>query len=436
MTRRWFSLLIILTLTGISAGCGAIQAGVAPAHSTHRNTKPAPSQQPTPVVVDATPPVQHILTPTQVISPPNSGNLTTSVQLRAPLVPGTGLDSISVTVAQQGHDDTLTVRSASGNTLWTVPHIGQVSVAEYGKQHLPVLLLGTDQSLCGTGGCGYVSYTYSVATHTFVAVPFSPWQDLSYQLNPRQGNWTAIPAFTNTNVLLGYASLTAKGISISFRLYGALNGGASQRYIYALDGTATGEWLPAGSVNFGPDAVNGFVVPPTTLQEAATEYLAETMQNHPTAASTFVASSANSAALESATAFMRSWGLAGNLHVAQALSPTEVQVAVWTTIGSGPTERLQTDVLDISGTQIAGKWYLTQVTVSPQTERVGTVQAALALLAKGSAVQALYAAHPSSTCSLQGQANGWSAYFSTGVNQPGLTFDINAQTGAVSTSNG
>jgi hypothetical protein len=318
------------------------------------------------LVVGDTPPEVTALRLTRIISPANTQQKNEILQ--APLVPGAGLDTLRVTLSNRNQTGVLTVTSGSHTTLLSLSHIGWAGVAEYGKAHGPVILTGADQSLCGTGGCAYTAYTYTNAAKALVPVPFAPWKHLAYRFNPKQHNWTATPSNgVTSSSILGYAALTPLGLSISFRTYGPLNGNAEQRFVYALDGTPSGEWLPAEVENLGPDNFNDSVpYPESSLQTAATLYLSEAMDNHPLAAAKLAVPGINAQSLWDAVKPLTHDGLVGNLNTNtyQALNTTQAAVSISSTQGAGPAETLSDIAVTVTGRQVGGHWYVAHVTLS------------------------------------------------------------------------
>ncbi|MHB1611537.1 MAG: hypothetical protein ACYCT0_07590 [Sulfobacillus sp.] len=440
MSRRLLPSLPLLLLLLAIAGCGqnhpiaTSPSAVSSQHAVGSSTA-APSPSPL-AVVGAEKPHRIVLTPTRVVSPPNTSQQNETIE--APLIPGTGMDTISVALSSQAVG-TLTVTSATHAQLWTLPNTGWVGIAEFGDRHAPVLLARGDQSFCGTGGCVYTGYTYDNATHHFVPVPFNPFGNLAYRLTASHKQWQAIPQESiNESSLLGYAGLTSSGLSTIFRLYGPLNGSASQRFHYALDGSPSGEWIPAGPPNFGPDALNGFTtLPATTLQTAATTYLSEVMENHPIAASKLVAPGVNSEAIWSAVRPLTHFGLNGSINLVQyqMVSPTEDVFPLSTTEGSGPQETLITDDAALYGTAVHGGWYVTRVVLKPISVKYKTVSDVLRLLLHNSTVLEWYRNHPQDLARVSTDTTGstdWLVNISSATS--GLAVHVNAVTGHITTS--
>ncbi|PSR34157.1 MAG: hypothetical protein C7B46_06295 [Sulfobacillus benefaciens] len=420
-------LLSPLLLSLAVAGCGV--AGAPP------SSPPTPNPHgtvPTSVVIGATPPRAIALKPSRVISPPYSAGPET---IQAPVVPGTGMDTLSVSDITPG-TSTLTVTSSSHALLWTLPNTGWVGVAEFGNQHGPILLTEGDQSFCGSGGCMYTGYTYSNATHHFLPIPFDPFANLAYRLKPSHRHWQAIVQTGLTaSTLLGSASLTQSGLNTSFRTYGPLNGAAGQRDLYALDGLPSGEWVPVGPVNFGPDELNGFVVyPATSLQNAASTYLSEAMQNHPRAAAKMVAAGINPNTLWKDVQPLTAFGLSGSINMAQShrIDPTEEVFPVSTTKAAGPQETLITYDATVFGAHVHGGWYVTRVDLRKIAMKYNTVADVLKLLMQDRIVTTWYHDHPDGVTTINSNTIGstdWQANLSAG--NTNLFVNIDAVSGKI-----
>jgi len=164
------------------AGCGIVSAPVASSPPQHHTLHIKQTGQNMPLVVGAGPVRTIRLTPTKVINPPNDQQ---NEMFRAPLVSRTSMDTVRVSFSST-MVGTLSVTSAGGTVLWQVAHTGWAAVAEFGSRHLPVILTGSDQSFCGTGGCIYTAYTYNPARQQFVPVPLAPYLNLQYRLEGAQ----------------------------------------------------------------------------------------------------------------------------------------------------------------------------------------------------------------------------------------------------------
>ncbi len=427
MNRRWSRLLGSLVLSFSVAGCGITgsPSSSLPAPKPHGTLRAS-------VVVGATPPKITALKPSRVISPPYGLGPET---IQAPVVPGTGLDTLSVSQTAPG-TNTLTVTSSSHTLLWTLPNTGWVGVAEFGNQHTPLILTEGDQSFCGSGGCMYTGYTYSNATHHFIPIPFDPFKNLAYRLQPSKHRWQAVPQTGLTDsTLLGSARLTKSGLSTSFRTYGPLNGAAGQRDLYALNGSASGEWVPVGPVNFGPDVLNGFVVfPATSLQNAAATYLSEAMQNHPKAAAKMIADGVNPYTLWKPVHPLTSFGLAGSINLMQyhSISPTEGVFPVSTIEGTGPQETLITYNATVFGTNVHGGWYVTRVNLRPIVMKYNTVADVLKLLMQDRIVTTWYHRHPDGVAMINSNTSGSTDWLANlGAGNTNLSLNVNAVSGKI-----
>lgn len=343
------------------------------------------------------------------------------------------MDRITVTFTQAGA--TMTA-SAQNRVIWTLPHVADVSIAEFGTAHLPVILTGSDQSFCGTGGCIQTTYTYDSATAGFVSIPFNPWKNPLYEWLPARKAWKVVPAINGPEGQLGGADLTSAGLSTMAKLYTLVGQSLTQNFRYAEDGQPSGEWLSSSPPQFGPDQLSfRTVYPAPTLNQAAAEYYAELMENHPRTAAKFVAPSANSTQLNARNQFVTSWGLRGGVGGlnARMVNSQEVQIPIWTTAGHGPQERLYRYMATVTGTQIRKAWYVNQTTVAPVSVGVPTVKDALEWLANNTTMRAWVVKHPDSQLSLDLGPNGmeWQAVFST-RSSAALTLDVNAESGSIS----
>ncbi len=435
------SVLIFATLL---AGCGSKEsappgANPSPSHtsatrslqSSATPTRSSNAPQNPPAIIAAAPPSPTILTPTKVIQSPANSGTTQNYRLTAPLIPGTGLDSLAVTFSHSG--GTLTVM-AQGRTVWTVPHVATVSVAEYGSKHPPVILTGSDQDFCGTGGCTYNTYTYDPSQSRFVTVPIDPWHQPTYRWLAGRAAWQEIPNAVGLEGP-GGASLTSTGLATSNKLYNATMGMVSSQFRYGLDGHAAGEWVPYGRANFGPDALGPLTpFPASSLGQAAAEYYEELMENHPLAASKFVAPSASAEHLLAQNQIMRTWGVSGTAdsHDAVQISPDTWKIPLWTTRGFGPSQHLEADVATVEGTQINSGWYLTATTLTASDLKVPTVKRALRQLQESALMQDWIRQHPNSVVTINPGPQGmhWQATFSEGTSTS-LQLEVNVVTGSV-----
>ncbi len=282
----------------------------------------------------------------------------------------------------------------------------------------------------------YTAYTYSNATHHFIPVPFDPFDHLEYRLQLLQHHWQAIPQTGLTDsTFLGSARLTKSGLNTAFRIYGPLNGTGGQQDRYALNGSPSGEWVPVGPVNFGPDELNGFVMfPASSFQNAASTYLGEAMQNHPKAAAKMVASGINPNTLWKQIDPLTTFGLGGSINLAQyhGISPTEGIFPVSTTEGTGPQETLITYSVTAYGTDIHGGWYVTRVDLRPITMKYNTVADVLKLLMEHHIVTTWYRSHPDGVTTINSNTSGstdWLTNLNSG--NANLSLNVSAVSGRI-----
>lgn len=425
----------------VLSGCGVhTSTPVVPKIPTPKSsTKVSRSGGIVPLVTGATPPAARDLQPTTVEKYPSAADSGTNYTMKAPLVPGTGMDTISVAFSQKGFVATMTVTSSQGKTLWTLPHAARISVEEFGPRHSPVVLVGSDQTFCGSGGCLFTSYTYDAAARKFVVVPLDPWNNLNYLWNATRHNWYAQPAASTPRGSLGGASLTMSGLSTGSRLYNSTFGYMTQNWVYATNGTSSGEWLASGPTNFGKDQLSPMApYPASSLNLLASEYFGLLMEDHPKSAAKFVAPSANAQHLFEQNQFVTGWGLSGQVGTSStpAQNTTAISVPLWTMVGTGPNQKLVRYRATATGMAKAGGWFITRTATTRTALKVDTVHAVLALLAKNPAAQTWLKTHPTSHLTISLDANGhgntWQASFSTASSSVGFTLLVNAETGAVS----
>ena len=105
---QWAGLLVA---GGMLAGCGVPGASGATSGQGGRSA--------TSPFLATTVPAAHPLVPVGVINPPQNDR---DEEFVVPLIPGTGMDQVTVRVTPTG-SGTLTVRSHGGRRLWTLPDV-------------------------------------------------------------------------------------------------------------------------------------------------------------------------------------------------------------------------------------------------------------------------------------------------------------------------
>jgi hypothetical protein len=234
--RQLVTALAALGLALGMAGCGGVSAAPT-ATALTRHWPPVLAAGPT------TPP--HILKPIGWLATPVSA---THAVLRTPLT-GHGSDTVDLTVSALGHG-TVTVYGPRRTILLEVPHGGGVIVLDYGRQHLPVLVVAASPDYCGTGGCLYTGYTWVARSHRFEPIPSALVGAYRYSARTRQFRPTMVGV--EGAGLFGFGQPGHLGLVLMDRLYDAWQHVMVQRIAYAAAPPPTGEWRPVGPITYAP----------------------------------------------------------------------------------------------------------------------------------------------------------------------------------------
>ena len=229
------------------AGCGG-------------SPKAAPKGPTLPAVLAPAPAAPTVLKP--VASETTLGQ-TGVTSLKASLTGGAP-DTIQVQPLP-GFDGQVTVSEGS-RTIFQSLHTSGVSVLEFGRRHLPVLLLQDSVSYCGSGGCATSAYTWSRTRHRMLAVPVPGIPAYRYDARRRQFVVTSLPV---PGGLFGYVVPGGPGIIVHARTYDAWQHAIAQGYGYAPGLSPAGGWVAVGKPVYGPTtAETGFTWggPAQTLQ--------------------------------------------------------------------------------------------------------------------------------------------------------------------------
>lgn len=421
---RSYRLVGLLAGGVLLSGCGAsvvVKTPVTPLQTVTKTSRthkrPLASSAVTSAVLANRVPTPTPYRSTSVISPKTgSGHEVFS----APLVPGTGADTITVTVTRQGHGQ-LTVTSASGHTLWTLSHVQWAGTLEF-RQHPPVLMTQAEENFCGTGGCAFTAYTYDPQTKHLAPVPFSPWNAPIYRYNAATRSWTL---HMNSNHLtkaaasfLGWGKLTASGFASDTRTYNALNGHVFLTYQYAaVAGSATGEWIPVGSERFSPTAPYPGYTTHISNTSALAMYLTAAIEDAPTLAAQLVSSPTVADRLWQTVTPLKTLGIAGQVNptpLPDAGRPNDIGEVVYGTLGSGPATHLEGFVADAAFTAVDGSARLSRLSLSPIALKVTTVPQVLERLQMDPAVATWFKAHPTGDLSISSMGTQWDLTYSNG----------------------
>lgn len=208
-----------------------------------RNQSAARTQRALPPVLAKVPAQPALLVP---VSSATTLGRQGNAHLKAALT-GHGQDTVTLHLTRDG-DGQVTV-SAGSSTLFQRQHVSGASILQFGRRHLPVLLLQDSFDLCGSGGCATSAYTWSVANQAMlqVAPPVVP----AYRYDPARHQ------FVQTFVamiggLFGYIVPGRDGIVLQARTYDPWQHSLSQSYAYAPGLSATGGWIAVGQARYSP----------------------------------------------------------------------------------------------------------------------------------------------------------------------------------------
>ncbi len=230
-------LMLLLVPVLLLAGCGT-KSGTANVAS-HRGTPPVLAK------AGAAP---RVLRPDRTETTLGRKNL---FRLQASLT-GHGRDTITIRVLP-GFDGQVTV--TSGRTvIFQQQHVSGASVIDFGRRHLPLLLLQGSLMLCGSGGCTNTAYTWSATRHRMLPVPAPGIAAYQYAPKRRQFLATTVP---ETGGLFGYVVPGRLGIVLHGRTYDVWQHGLAVSYAYAPGLSGTGGWVAVGRTSYGPSGHMG-----------------------------------------------------------------------------------------------------------------------------------------------------------------------------------
>lgn len=329
------------------------------------------------------------LTPTAVVNPPDTVPGGSPVTVEGDLT-GSGKDILTISAPASG-DGTLTLKDASGNVLWRLPHVAWAGVLFFGKAHNPVIVVRSSPAYCGSGGCNYIGYTFRKGH--FVAIPGAPSQTgPTYSYVPSKGTFEReVP--TPTTAFFGFASLSRPhALVLSNRLYDALQHYSVQAYAIRESGSGNLSWVASGSMSFGPDvAVPGSY----TSLATAENFLDAAAMRLPVQAASFAAGSANLHSLTAIVdkAFPEPTDLAFDTTPFNQTSvsvggPAKLIVAT-SSITSLAAFRVSVQLIDTGGT-----WQVSGVSLTPLPLEIRTVGEVFKVLARNASVTSFLRSHP------------------------------------------
>jgi hypothetical protein len=313
-----------------------------------------------------------------------------------PLVSETTLGQTRVTSLKAsltgGRPDTIRVQSLPGfdgqvtvtegtRIIFQSLHTAGVSVLEFGRRHLPVLLLQDSVSYCGSGGCATSAYTWSRTRHRMLPVPVPGTPAYRYDARRRQFVVTSLPL---PGGLFGYVVPGGPGIIVHARTYDLWQHGITQGYGYAPGLSPTGGWVAVGKPVYGPStAETGFTWggPAQTvlalLDARALDFKAQVAQ--------VSASSADASVIWRDLAPIGTWG--GSLfsvdaspRVSTAGSTTVVTDRVAGLRGAGATATLQVYEVTASLTKAGSTYYVRTVHLAPVAVKVQDILQVLTII--------------------------------------------------------
>lgn len=369
MRARWALFGIGTLAIAIAAGCG-------------------PQVHPT----GSNPSGTAALKPTAVLQPAKS--YVTSETLRAVLT-GSGTDTSHVATSSgpYGGTGTLTVTSPSGKALLRLPHVGWAGILKFGRSHLPMVVTRSDAGNCGSGGCEVVSYSWAVRRSAW------EWHALRRAIQARNA-WDAKekrfrpappPRTVRTNAMFGFATLTAKGLTLANRTYDLNQNAMYLRYAYAPAVGPAGAWVAQGAPTYGPKSLVGPY--PSGPMEVAEELLDAVAMNLPRQVE------ALSVTPRAGLGFVRAWrpllGPVGPLvydqqsfDAAQAAKGAATELVAWQVGGSGGGMTLHVMRAALRFQHVGGQWLASSLSIAPIALKVNTAAQVLA---------AYLASHPAVT---------------------------------------
>lgn len=389
---RVSALLCVLLLL---AGCGSTQSappastpssaasgGAAPSKTTPApsaskgsptsSTSTAPAQTSASAVLPEAAVQTTPLKPTKVIGPTKS-----QTAIRAALR-GSGTDRLYIQGASSG-DGTLMVQGASGTQIWSVPHIGLVSVLTFGSAHLPVIVAQSSPTMCGSGGCSYATYTYDPGQSSFVAIP--PPAVTGYAWNASQSAFQPgpLPSAPALGAFFGFAKPNAQGVLFENRLYDLWQHSEAIQYQYATTPSGPGAWVAAGPPTYTPTGASAAQF--TDAGQAFLGLLQARALNLPKQGLSLLPKGAAGQSLWQALAPLGAlgpslnWGPSDPTVTPQG-GTAHIRATVFGTSGSGPSEALVAYTIDAQATTGSSP-KITSVSLTPITNTLGTVSALL-----------------------------------------------------------
>ncbi len=247
-------------ILGVSTGCGFhANASSKTSHPKSQTTAPT-----TPTLVRATRAKPTVLHPTSFMNI-TQGTTATTQKFTAPLQ-NSGNDTLSLTTNPAVGTGSLTVTNPSGQTILTLPHVGGLGILQFGSTHPPVVITQSTGNLCGSGGCAYTAYTWSLHRHRFVTIPGPTTTNFQYLSKKNQ---FAEVASTPLPGFFGFLSANANGINLDERLYDLWQHEEVLPYLYATNGSPGGQWVSGGAPEYtpkGPLPTTMMTSPSVTLQ--------------------------------------------------------------------------------------------------------------------------------------------------------------------------
>lgn len=418
--RRWLRFVSGLTFITLLAGCGTPTAHRAASHPQR------PAAAPVHVTAASVP---TRLRPVAVLGPRHARK--TEV-VQAALMNRSTKDTLTVTTNASGAG-TLVVKNPTGATVWTLPHVSWVGVLTFGAAHLPVIVTQGDQSLCGSGGCSYTTYTYTKALHKFAAIPGAPAMNApTYRLNPSTQQWQTVPP-SSTRSFFGLGSLTRSGFTLTDRLYDNFQHAMVTRYTYVPEGGPVGHWTH-GSPAYVPSGA--LPVYPAHANEVVEAFLTAAALNLPHQAAEFMAPGTQFwHQIQSALPTGTTPGFDSTQWDSLAVASGQAgQLSLYETVGTGLRQRLVTDTVTAHLQKTKGRWKIIRLHLSPIPMPYATIGSMLAAAGKSPLIRNFLDSHPQDvvTAIVASGPETWTFWLGLSPGGQTQSYTFNAKTGLLS----
>lgn len=409
--RKWITRgMVAAGMAVVMAGCGLSQ----------------------PLVIQSRASQTRIIKPTAVVSVMPAKSETVRADLTGTAAP----DRLTVTRNSPGASGTLRVSTVSGSTLWTQSQVGGVLIWQFGRRHLPVVLVKGSNYDCGSGGCRYQAYSWDKQSDDFVQVLGPTITAYRYLPKTRQFEETQVPFVGG---LFGFVQVHGSDLQLISRTYDLWQSAVITPLLLEVTGAGTAT-IAAGS-DFSYLSSGAKRIPITTPFFAVEAFAQARALNLSQEGKPLIAPQ-DQVAVWKATAALSHLGtslgfVTSNPHTISSAGNSSVTAVLTGFVLNTKTLTVRLVRYRLVATVQGGEgtgYRLTRVSIKPMVLKVSTSQSVLKRLAQNPRFLRAMTQHPRWDVELQPMGDIWQIALQGPPDNPRnyqSLLSLNAQTGAM-----